>query len=163
MAAPPFAEANLDIRIADAAFTQSMSGHCPGKRLAGNARKPKELIFWMRLEAGEAALEAMRKSGRLPITHKWWASIPGRPYLDGTENLPATEAVANDLSGLYNENRTKRSFDWRTQTKKRRTFSNSFYKVEILDARGEPIPCAKHLQCLPCKNNVPCAIRLTVR
>lgn len=162
-AVPPFAEANQEIRIADVAFSVSMNGHCPLKRLPDGIRKPGTLYFWMRLEGGLAALERLKLEGRLPIRHRWVAKVGSRPSLDGWEDISATDAMGRDASLLATETTNLPVFDWRTKTYKERIFRNSSYRIEILDAQNRPIPCAANLGCLPCADEIPCAVRMKIR
>jgi len=162
-AAPPFADANQEIRIADAAFSVSMNGHCPSMRLADGIKKPRILFFWMRLEGGRAALEKLKSEGRLPIRHRWVARVGSRSSLDGSEDIPATDAMGRDVLQLTNEANELSFFDWRTKTRKERIFRNSSYRIEILDALDRPIPCAENLDCLPCADGIRCAVRMKIR
>lgn len=162
-AVPPFADANQEIRIADVAFSVSMNGHCPSKRLADGIRKPGTLYFWMRLEGGPAALEKLKLEGRLPIRHRWVAKVGSRSSLDGWEDIPATDTMGRDLLPLTDEETSLSYFDWRTKTRKERIFRNSSYRIEILDAQDRPIPCAANLGCLPCADEIPCAVKMKIR
>ena len=165
-AVPSFAEGNQEIRIADVAFSRSMRGYCPSERLGAKIKKPKQLYFWMRLEAGLNAVEKLKKDGGLPIKHRWSAFVGHEIEPDWEpeyEDIQATDAMGHDAVQLSSEVEVHGFFDWRTQTMKERTYEGSAYKIEILDAHDNPIPCAEDLDCLPCKDNIRCAVVMRVR
>jgi hypothetical protein len=163
---PEFSQqSNLSpIRVADASFARHILNNCPTKRLDAKSRRPSTLYLWTRIEGGLEAVAKLRRDGRLPIIHRWYALVGTEIHADGYENIEVAESMGADAEKLLREVNNRSVFDWRTQSyKEHLLFEHSSYRVEVRDQKGAPIPCADNIGCELCEDGIKCAVRLDIQ
>ena len=141
------ARSEPSLRVAEVAWTTSVADRSYVDHLTATVDANTRPYFWTRLEGNSAALETMRREGRLPIQHRWIHWIGGR-WPDSTREVPTEEWEAKLLAvgqieipeRLAIEIESRQYFDWRTWSR-RQTLTPGLWEVEVVDNDGMPLPC----------------------
>jgi hypothetical protein len=145
LSAPAAAEG--DVRVAEYAWTSSVRGRDYTNRFEDSSAAPvAQIFFWTRLEGSNAALEALRRDGKLPIRHQWRRYVGTIPDFDNAtplDEMPLDVGRQDVIHGLELELLGRGFFDWRTWSTKH-VVRPGFYTVRVLYADGGPVPCLRH-------------------
>lgn len=161
----PAGSVAADAWVARIVFSHSLDRgcKCPGDPLTPSKIVPsKPLFLWALIKGRDGALKSLRKSGKLPLRHRWtfafknsdrfhsagevlledeWTTVP-----DLTKNVPQSAGemeelavgIVNQLGELEHEIASSGdgTFDWRLWSMKA-NLQKGIYRVDILWADGE--------------------------
>lgn len=160
VAHPVWAEALIE--IAEARWTQRVDpvSRQPVSHLDA-ARAYTPLVLWMRIHAGEGALEKLATAGRLPIRHRWFresfAGITAQGVSEMTDSIALDAGRQALIGALRYEVAARGYFDWRTWSAKAQPGPGRWY-VNVVYADNTPVLCRD-----TAGQDKPCRFAITVR
>lgn len=123
------------------------------------ARAYTPLVLWMRIHAGEAALNRLETAGRLPIRHRWfresYAGVSAEGVTEMTDSIALDAGSREKLGALRQEVAARGYFDWRTWSYKARPGPGR-WRVAVVYADNTPVMCGS-------ENPQPCRYSITVK
>ena len=133
-----------DLTVMEAVWTTSVVNREYGTKVEPNS-PAQSLYFWTKLKGGKAALEELKKEGKLPIKHHWkFSNIfkTGSGIVDPDQEgkvLPAG-GIQDERGGISSLVSQGGNFTWRTWTHKESVWGGA-WTVTVKYATGEPIIC----------------------